>query len=503
MARDFSSTLALAFRRRLAATVLTALALPVGAATITVDTAHDGASIPGTCSLRDAVRAANLDLAVQACAAGSGADVIRFAAGVDTIDLLDAGGGALIIQTPVILDGEGRRVTIRRPATQGPFKIIDANTLGQTLELRWITVTGGLDSVEGGGIRSRGWLTLSNSEVIGNATSRNLGGGGIYVYDGGTLTDSEVSGNSVDVPGSSGGGGGVATYGNLTVTRSRIADNAVSSLNSSGGGLEVQGNLTLVDSRIENNSVAAGGIGGGGVEVRGDLLARGSVISGNSANGIGGGIYCYGAVQLTGSTVFGNTNRADGAGIWARTASLSNSTVSGNLTETARTSGLYASGSGTAPEAFVVTLVNSTVAGNRSNADPLLHLRGIEIGTQGNGQLALHSSLVYGNSGTDVFSQNPLATSGSHNLVGSAENVTLPAGTLRCDPHLLPLASNGGLTPTHALAGDSCAIDAGNNTAALAFDQRGEGYPRVVGAAADIGAFELPDRIFADGFDDS
>lgn len=487
--------------RPLLAAVLTAVALPAGAATITVDTTHDGASIAGTCSLRDAVRAANLDLPVHACAAGSGADVIRFAAGVDAIDLLDAGGGALIVETPVILDGEGRRVTIRRPATQTPFKIIDANTIGQTLELRWITVTGGLDNAEGGGIRSRGWLTLSNSEVVGNATSRNLGGGGIYVYDGGTLTDSVVSGNSVDSPDSSGGGGGVATYGNLTVTRSRIANNSVSSLNSSGGGLEVQGNLTVVDSRIEGNSVAEGGIGGGGVEVRGDLVVSGSVIAGNSANGIGGGIYCYGSVQLTGSSVSGNVNRADGAGIWARTAILTNSTVSGNLTETARTAGIYASGSGTAPEAFVITLVNSSVVGNRSNVDPLLEPRGIEIGTQGDGQLALHSSLIYGNSGVDVFSWDPIVTTGSHNLVGDAENVALPADTRRCDPHLLPLASNGGPTPTHALAGDSCAIDAGNNDAALAFDQRGEGYPRVVGAAADIGAFELPDRIFADGFD--
>jgi hypothetical protein len=36
----------------------------------------------------------------------------------------------------------------------------------------------------------------------------------------------------------------------------------------------------------------------------------------------------------------------------------------------------------------------------------------------------------------------------------------------------------------------------------LAFDQRGSAYPRVSGAAADIGAYESEiDAIFSDGFD--
>jgi len=68
--------------------------------------------------------------------------------------------------------------------------------------------------------------------------------------------------------------------------------------------------------------------------------------------------------------------------------------------------------------------------------------------------------------------------------------VTVPADSVRGDPRLLPLAYNGGATRTQALRGDSPGVDAGNNAAALASDQRGSGYPRVIGAAADIGAFE-------------
>ncbi|HSC09716.1 MAG TPA: choice-of-anchor Q domain-containing protein [Rhodanobacteraceae bacterium] len=66
----------------------------------------------------------------------------------------------------------------------------------------------------------------------------------------------------------------------------------------------------------------------------------------------------------------------------------------------------------------------------------------------------------------------------------------MPAGTIRTDPQLQPLADNGGPTQTHALAPGSAAIDAGSNSSGLATDQRGEPFARVVGAAPDIGAFE-------------
>jgi hypothetical protein len=53
------------------------------------------------------------------------------------------------------------------------------------------------------------------------------------------------------------------------------------------------------------------------------------------------------------------------------------------------------------------------------------------------------------------------------------------------------------------LVSGSPAIGAGNNAAAAAYDQRGDGFPRVIGANADIGAYELDtvDFIFANGFD--
>jgi hypothetical protein len=68
---------------------------------------------------------------------------------------------------------------------------------------------------------------------------------------------------------------------------------------------------------------------------------------------------------------------------------------------------------------------------------------------------------------------------------------------------LLPLADNGGPTRTHALRAGSPAEDAGNNASGDPSDQRGTGFPRVIGPSADIGAFEGvdADAIFFDGFD--
>jgi hypothetical protein len=86
----------------------------------------------------------------------------------------------------------------------------------------------------------------------------------------------------------------------------------------------------------------------------------------------------------------------------------------------------------------------------------------------------------------------PITVTGANNLVGEiSPNITLPPDTLRGDPGLLPLAFNGGPTRTHATRPDSPVIDAGNNIAQLDSDQRGDGYERVVGPSADIGAFEF------------
>jgi hypothetical protein len=191
----------------------------------------------------------------------------------------------------------------------------------------------------------------------------------------------------------------------------------------------VQGGL-VVDSTIDSNY--ATGIGGG-LATFTDILVRNSTISGNVARTVGGGglFVRFRAVLDARNSTIADNEGYDGGGI------LTNSTD--------------------------LSLVSTIVAGNRADRARFADLAG----------------------------KREIVVAGSHNLVGVAsDNLALPADTLRGDPGLLPLGHNGGETRTQALRSTSRAIDAGDNTSQLASDQRGAGYPRVVGAAADIGAFE-------------
>jgi hypothetical protein len=96
------------------------------------------------------------------------------------------------------------------------------------------------------------------------------------------------------------------------------------------------------------------------------------------------------------------------------------------------------------------------------------------------------------NSGPDL--SGDLGSLG-HNLLGISADGTGYDVTdlLDLDPQLGPLQDNGGLTQTMALLCGSPAIDAGDNTDAPDFDQRGEGYPRIVNGIIDLGAYEVQD----------
>jgi len=83
-----------------------------------------------------------------------------------------------------------------------------------------------------------------------------------------------------------------------------------------------------------------------------------------------------------------------------------------------------------------------------------------------------------------------------YNLIGDSTGGSGFADTdlLDVDPRLGPLQDNGGPTLTHALLEGSPAIDAGDNLEAPDYDQRGKGYPRIVGGRIDIGSFEVQEN---------
>jgi probable HAF family extracellular repeat protein len=88
---------------------------------------------------------------------------------------------------------------------------------------------------------------------------------------------------------------------------------------------------------------------------------------------------------------------------------------------------------------------------------------------------------VYGNLGSQ-----------GHNLIGNPQEMMgwVSSDLLHVNPMLGPLQNNGGPTQTRALLPGSPAIDAGDNTGAPMWDQRGPGYPRIEHGIIDIGAFE-------------
>lgn len=82
----------------------------------------------------------------------------------------------------------------------------------------------------------------------------------------------------------------------------------------------------------------------------------------------------------------------------------------------------------------------------------------------------------------------------TRNLIENPGGAQLPCcgNILMRRAELLPLASNGGPTRTHAIDVSSPAYGAGFNPLGLATDQRGPGFPRTIDLRTDIGAYQAP-----------
>lgn len=317
-------------------------------------------------------------------------------------------------------------------------------------------------------------------------------------------------------------GGGTLTVADLSLLQGKYTNEG----DAAGGCIVSAGNVVLDHAVVAGCGVVAGEGGtasGGGLAVDGDLTLLWSTISGNTAlaDGLaeGGGAHA-GSLQTFYSQIRGNEATSNYAVSSAGGASIVGSTVILSSAITANRAGEAAGlGAGSGAEDSVVIL-NSTISGNEA----ALRIGGARIGaplmlvsstiafnpdTEAAGGLHLtagadiQSTILAGNGDNDLGGTAGVVVTGANSLIRQS-TLALPAGTLQSDPLLLPLADNGGYSPTHALAADSPAIDGGSNTASLIGDQRGGEFAREVGAAADIGAFEVQadgDVVFRDGFD--
>jgi CSLREA domain-containing protein len=293
---------------------------PALAADIFVTTTTDGIASNGNCTLREAVRAANLNVAVDACAAGEAAPVVDVVVLTEklspyrlTVAGPDDATGDLDVFTA--LDIVGAPSTI--DATGLGDRVLDLRA-GAEMALMTVNLRGGdAGSFHGGGIRagSAAKIVLFRSSVRGNRASF---GAGLSLTGGATaaLHDSDVAYNEsahaihvssatlavVDSTVADNVGAGVtATDSTVTIASSAITDNTLTGLHAAGTTSLVVRNSTLSDNG------RFGQLRGGGLLVQAPASATlyYVTVSGNEA-AVGGGVHVTGALTLKGSIVGDN-----------------------------------------------------------------------------------------------------------------------------------------------------------------------------------------------------
>jgi CSLREA domain-containing protein len=247
-------------------------------AVIIVNTTDDELNEDGDCSLREAIRAANLDSQVDSCQPGDGRDTIQVGEGTFLLKLTGIGedealNGDLDITDDLTITGAGVSVTIidgdhldRVFHVVGDVSVVIA---GMTIQNGNASTSSGLFG--GGGIlNENGNLVVRNSTISSNRAVRT--GGGIDNAGTSSLVDVTISGNSSDE------GGGIFNDGSLSLTNTTLNNNESFK---TGGGLDNSGDSTLTNVTIDNNTTQ-GKNGGDGIFNDGNLTVLNGTIRGKT-----------------------------------------------------------------------------------------------------------------------------------------------------------------------------------------------------------------------------
>lgn len=295
MARPFDITL----RTTLAAiAVASLLAAARGAAAtvITVTTIADEFNTDGDCSLREALDAANIDVARDACPAGS-------SAGRDEIVL--AAGAVYSLTRPFTSP----------TANDGPL-IVRNDTPTSDLKI---------------GVGGTGSATIAQDAVPDDRVL--LLSAGAHV----DLEDVTITGGTTSAANERGGGILVGTGGQLALRRCTLQDNVSAD---TGGAIRNQGTLIVEDSSFDHNVAATGGgaISSGSAT---SVLIKGSFFADNEAHGQfsgGGAIDSADQISIVDSSFVNNRARTLGGAIThfddvANQSSISQSCFVGNTAD--------------------------------------------------------------------------------------------------------------------------------------------------------------------------
>lgn len=397
---------------------------------------------------------------------GSLRAAVEAAASGDRIDLAAAPCATILLKTPVVvtvgnleIEGPGAsRLTIATDDPVGhPHRLIMHAGAG-ALTLRGLTLATGAD-VETGDAGAYGGCVTSSSFVRGSDL--------VFQSCHASAVAGECSGGALSARGAQ-----------FERTIFDVASCETSAGSGSGGAIDSP-LLSLIDSRVsrgyaDGNAASAN-------------LGKLETPVGSVGLGVAGCIRSTARARLERTTVDACESGFNAAGAFA-SLDLLDSTVTGNHA-TSMVGGLYAEDA---------VLANSTIASNTHSGVEGAWADGVHTTSWAR----IDSTIIYGNGGAQG-DLDGAAIAGAHNLIGSS-SIELPPDTLTDDPHLGPLADNGGNVPTLALAPGSIAVNAGSNPLGLSSDARGNTFARVVGPAPDIGAYEIQeatDAIFGNGFD--
>ena len=261
------------------------------------------------------------------------------------------------------------------------------------------------------------------------------------------------------------------------------------------GGILNNGSLTLDHVTLTGNTMATD-VGdfwqGGGAIYNGDgatLNLVDSSVTNNQARWSGGGVYSFfnTTTNVIRSTISGNVSNDVGGGIRSLGKfTIQDSTISGNTTTGWHGGAIFHTDG-------AMEITNSTIANNNG---PDWAPSAIFIGEYGSvlASLKMTNTIVTGNhwyACEKSASPGPVSVvSGGNNVIQDNSCNPVASDVIVWDALIGPLADNGGPTLTHALLPGSPAIDAANDTACSATDQRGVSRPQ--GAHCDVGSYEAP-----------
>jgi len=483
-----------------------------------------------TCSLADAITAANTDTAVGDCPAGDGADTISLSGDITLTATLPH------ITSEITIDGGGFTISGRNrvrifAVNGGTFTVNEltmtrgkadwggaiVNVNGGTVSINDSAVTRN-EAAEGGAIGNEAALTISNTVVNQNTAKQ---GGAIHSLSGRlAITNSSVSANSTD---QATGGAIYVQKGTLMITESVFRDNSAGK--KSGGAIHFEeGNLTIHRTAFIGNAAHYGGAilfdsgtmkmdevivqvntaqYGGGVYLGYDAILHmnnGQFLS-NIARFSGGGIYTRNGAERIKDSLF-SENRAKNGGAIALDSGqmvVSESSFWSNVAD--EEGGAIRNGSSN-PFRGSLTVTNGSFSFNKAveggaiyvqdkRSATLIHLHIVENGASASGgglyrdpgaEVHIYNSLIARNVAGDCFGR---MNTNVRNLIEDGSCFPALIGDPMLQDIVEPKDSGRLFFPLEA---GSPAIDAAD--ALFCPDTDIIGTPRPQGAACDIGAFE-------------